>query len=419
MAEPSVRAGDKIDHVVVLMMENHSFDHLLGYHPSVGTLLEAPRSLPDPTRPTEPLQIQTWQWNQFSISPCPAHDHRDVMRQLYGAADPWESSGQWAAPSMDGFLLDYLPEHGADPRLLMGCFAPQQLPALSLLAKTFTVCSRWFCSVPGPTGPNRLFANCASSGGYAGTDYTAPSLSRLGISCIPSTFLRIEETRGLTWKVYHECPEFYSEGGLAVVQANRSANVVDPFFNEFCCDARHGRLPSYSFLTPSLPHSQHDSWDARTGDHLIALVYNTLLGSDAWERTLLVITYDEHGGHYDHVPPPREYLNTRTGKVVRVENPDGAMWNTARWGAQANPEFDFTLLGPRVPALVISAHTPAAVDDTVYEHASIPATLNELWGFAPLTRRDAVANSLLRNVTATPRPRDSLPFAPIVAIPKR
>ena len=146
-------------------------------------------------------------------------------------------------------------------------------------------------------------------------------------------------------------------------------------------------------------------------------VYTTLLDSPLWERTLLLITYDEHGGHFDHVPPPLSFVNG-AGRSVAIENPDGLCWNADDWGDDfSGPPFDFTCLGVRVPAVVVSAYTPAGVDATVYEHASISATLNELWGLGTLTRRDANANSFLKNAQPSgKRAADTLPRPPLPVI---
>jgi phospholipase C len=151
----------------------------------------------------------------------------------------------------------------------------------------------------------------------------------------------------------------------------------------------------------------------------MSCVYSTLFESPLWESTLLLITYDEHGGHYDHVPPPLSYRND-AGRCVTIPSPDGSLWDSDTWGDQFSPpEFDFTCLGVRVPAIVISAYTQPGVDATIYEHASISATLNELWGIGTLTRRDASANSFLKNVNpSVKRTADELP-RPLLPIIKK
>jgi len=409
-------SSSPIKNVVVLMMENHSFDHMFGYVPGVGTLTSNPQTLPDPTQSSNP-PISTWEWSAYDITPCPNHDHASTMKQLYGVTNVNQQpvGGVWPTPTMNGFLEEYYDDLEGNPTQLMGGFTPAQLPALSMLAQTYTVCTNWFCSVPGPTGPNRLFVNCASSGGYAGPAYQYNTLPSQ-LSTLPSVFDRLSAAK-LTWQIYHEDPSFFPEGVLSSVSSLPSAMQPDPNFVRFLTDVKNNTLPSYSFLTPTLPNSQHDSWDARVGDNLISQIYNALIDSNYWEQTLFIITYDEHGGHFDHIPPVQQYLNVAGNQMVSVENPDGKLWNSATWGSDfTEPEFDFTLLGPRVPAVIISAYTPAGLDDTVYEHASISATLNALWGCGSLGKRDAVANSVLRNVTSTKRAASTLPRTPYSTI---
>lgn len=409
-------AASPIEHVVVLMMENHSFDHMLGYFPPpIGTLAETPRCLPNPDSSGAPSQYCTTEWqDQWSISPCPQHDHPNVMEQIYRSSS---QQPPWPDPApMNGFLTNYAKCPG-NPSLsqLMGSFAPNALPTLFTLATSYTVCTNWFSSVPGPTGPNRLFANCASSGGYAGTQYDNMPCQ---LASLPSVFAKLEMA-GRTWQIYHEDKEFATELVLDTVRNRPSANTVDPCFLRFCIDALAGTLANYVFLTPSLPNSQHDSWDARQGDVVMNNVYNALVDSPLWESTLLLITYDEHGGHYDHVPPPLSYVND-AGQTVKIENPDGRCWNAGTWGDSAKPEFDFTCLGARLPAIIVSAYTPPGIDATVYEHASISATLNELWGIGTLTKRDASANSFLKNVSSFPkRTADTVPrpLLPVIRKP--
>jgi phospholipase C len=233
-------------------------------------------------------------------------------------------------------------------------------------------------------------------GGYAGPLYEKmPSQ----LAKLPSVFHLLKE-HNLSWQIYHEDHTFATELVLETVQAQPSATQADPGFRQFYADVGSGNLANYVFLTPTLANAQHDGKGVGPlpGDKLMGEIFRAIFSSPLWERTLLVITYDEHGGHYDHVPPPLSYRND-AGQCVTIPNPDSSLWNSATWGSHFSPpEFDFTCLGVRVPALLVSAYTPPGVDATLYEHASIPATLNELWGLGTLTKRDAGANSFLKNV---------------------
>ncbi|MBB6254765.1 alkaline phosphatase family protein [Nitrospirillum iridis] len=353
-----------IQNVIVLMMENHSFDHMLGWLPSIGEL--------DGTQTN-----QDWAGNGYAVTegadyrtnPCPQHQLVNINIQVFGTSDPDAD----ATPTMSGFVLDYMSgidQPDGDPAVLMGCYSSDQLPVISTLAQTYTVCTRWFCSVPGPTGPNRIFANCASSAGYAGPAYEVGSFPA-EMSALPSIFGVLAEA-GLTWGVYHEDADFAPELLLNDVQAHIDWTYCDPGFTTFQSHLTDGTLPTYSFLTPSLwQNSQHSPDDVRYGECVIATIYEALAASGYWQNTLLIVTYDEHGGLYDSVPTP-------TG----VPNPDGRNWDTsapADYGYQP-PPFTFNRLGPRVPALLISPYVQAVADSTQYEHSSIAATVLALYG---------------------------------------
>ena len=393
-----------IEHVVVLMMENHSFDHMLGWLPGVGDL--------PPSSGTQPTKGAS-----FTTVPCPLHALGNVLRQMYGPR------GAQQPLTMDGFVFDYASgtnlgnynpgigpgdQDAGTQATLMGCYTPDQLPALSALATSFTTCTRWFCSVPGPTGPNRLFVNCASSGGYAGPGYLAidggnsyPAIpaqaaTNIGNANLFQALLNVE----LTFAVYHEDTTFAPELILPVV-ANAGTNYTDPMFVTLKQNIDAGALETYTFITPQLfPHSQHASADVRDGDALIGTIYNWLRASSLWESTALVILYDEHGGHWESVGPP-----------ASVVAPDSFGWNEAAgFFDYATPEFDFTSLGPRVPAVIVSAYTPARVDDTVYEHSSVPATMTKLFGTTSLSARDQAAASFDGNFSLT-APRGDAPLS--------
>jgi phospholipase C len=191
-------------------------------------------------------------------------------------------------------------------------------------------------------------------------------------------------------------------------------------FDAFYQQASTGTLPAYSFLCPqysdgndgSRTNSQHPPYDVRYGEVLIADVYEALRASPAWNNTLLIVTYDEHGGYYDHVTPP-----------IGAANPDGLDSPTAYDKQQAakdpassgylikpNMTFDFTRLGMRVPAVLISPWiAKGTVDSTQYQHTSIFATLRDLFGVGVLTKRDAQAKSFTANLTALKAPRTDAP----------
>ena len=427
-----------IDHVVVLMLENRSFDHMLGFldHPDPafdGLLRGGPYTNPG-WQGAAPVAASAGAKAVLPVDPD--HSHDAVMRQLGLAPTP-----PYGAATNQGFVTDFerggrglvlprftglfgplvnwwvryraaagTPVVGRGP-LAMLCQAPERVPVLSRLALDFAVCTRWFCPVPGETWPNRNFAHAATSDGETDIDvrfYPNP------------TIFELLEAHGRDWRVYHDdTPQVWAFPRLWDTPA-RHANWF-PFarFAEHCAA---GTLPAYSFIEPNhqppmhtLDHapivgrpdvsdSQHpgnnlvtdaayDDFDDAAdtdfarGETLIASVYESLRAQpDLFARTLLVITYDEHGGLYDHVAPPRGV--PAPGKPSR-----GASF-AHLFLEETSAAFDFSMLGPRVPAVVVSPLIAAGtVDATVRDHAAIPATLRALFApnAEPLTARDAWA----------------------------
>jgi phospholipase C len=378
----------QIEYVVVLMMENHSFDNMLGWLPGVGELTGDESNEYDGQVYTICAKPRT-----FDTNPGPAHEFCNVNMQLFENHFPAEG----AAPTTAGFVQDYANPAGqhcggcaevtAGPgENVMACYLPDQVPVISLLAQTFTVCRRWFCSVPGPTGPNRIYANCASSGGYAGSNYQAtldcipgaPGMMPKEMAGLASIFGVLAGSGAYNWGIYHEDPPVDSTGPafspeliLNDVRANPAWVRHDPGFTKFYSDLESGNLPNYSFLTPNLcPNSQHPGADVRHGECVMANIYEAIANSSYWEKTLFIITYDEHGGFYDSVLTPTD-----------VPNPDNQNWTPGPSAEDyPSPWFSFDRLGVRVPAILISPYVAAAVDDTQYEHSSIVATVLKLFG---------------------------------------
>ena len=287
----------------------------------------------------------------------------------------------------------------------MQVFTPEQLPAIYTLAQQFCVCDHWFSELTGPTEPNRLFVHAATSTGLTYNPWD------LDLITVPTIYDRISQA-GKDWAFYaydlNDSANFASLINLP--QANRK-------FDQFFTDSMQGKLPFYSFLCPRYnssaagrPSSQHAPDDVRFGDKLIADVYQAIRNGPDWESTLLIITYDEHGGYFDHVSPPA------------VEPPDEFVSPNAfmQYQSQQHPQksgyltkpenrFDFSRLGFRVPAVLVSPWVPAGtVDATEYRHTSILRLIADLLGTKPLTRRDETANSF-GSVLSLPSPRKDCP----------
>lgn len=366
----------QVEHVVVLMLENRSFDHLLGHldHGSLDPVTSALDNVQDVANPDGPRYPVHFLSSDGDVTVDPGHSHEDVTRQLTCAELPLS----YDQINMGGFAWNYakrLADKDGDPSRagdIMGCHTADQVPVLSTLAREYAVCSRWFCSVPSETWPNRLFAHAAQSDGLL-ENVIRPYTHR-------TTFDVLRDAK-VPWAIY----------AGDVPQTAAYFELVDAFrdrFNplsEFYEDVRDGSLPRYSFLEPRhfrRVDSQHPTHSVMLGDQLLRSVYNALASNpDIWQSVLLIVTWDEHGGFYDRVRPERTV-------------PPSA-------GVQSKEGFAFDILGVRVPALVISPFVaPLTVSDQTYDHASIVRTVFEAFGLdEQLTDRDAQAASVLDLLT--------------------
>jgi phospholipase C len=380
---------DEIRHVVVLMLENQSFDRMLGFlrpedpaqqldglsgDETVPVVPEGPSRLVRVRRASAPAAYVT--------DPSPGHQLQDVTVQLFGreqAPDP-------PAPTMSGFVWNYAHQTGDDGRpigleraeAVMDCLDPALVPVISTLARSFVVCDRWFSSVPGPTWPNRFFVHAATSAALIESPTDPQQIAGfLGRRFRMRTIYENLMAAGRTWAVY-----FGDHAQASAISSLHRHNDLFRRLETFAGDVASGALPSYSFLEPvymdtsgSPASDQHPPHDLREGERLIAWVYDTLRSNETlWGRTLLVLLYDEHGGFYDHVPPPASVP------------PDDA--------SAASAAFRFDRLGVRVPALLVSPWVARGrVDHRLYDHTSLLASVKELFELPDfLTRRDAQAS---------------------------
>jgi phospholipase C len=387
-------AMDEIRHLVVLMLENQSFDRLLGYL-NLGDPAQKLEGLTGtetnpvfPPADMTPVPVsRTSSPSAYVTDPGPGHDFEDINEQLFADRAPRDTS----APTNMGFAANYSRQAGSGGRPLgdlrreaMQCLDPTLVPILTTLARNFTVCDHWFSSVPGPTWPNRFFLHAGTSKGFLVTPEVPSQLvSQFWTSPydMPTIFENLGD-RGLTWTVYYD--DYAQAFAL-----KRLHPYVERFqhYEQFARDIEHGTLPNYAFIEPrsfSAPgypaNDQHPPHDLRDGEKLIADVYDTLRADDKiWRQSLMVVLYDEHGGFFDHVPPPSAVA------------PDSSR---AR-----RPDFGFDRLGVRVPAILISPWVAAGrVDHTVYDHTSVPATIKKMFGLPRfLTARDAAANTFDRS----------------------
>ena len=374
-----------IRHIVVLMLENCSYDHMLGFLGQGDGLTGTEFNRVDPADPSSESVVVSNDAQYLGDFGTPAidpsHQHENINVQLYNSTVAPETP---PAETNIGFVKDYASVSGntvAGGKRIMKCFDPEKLPVLSTLAREYALCDRWFSSMPGQTWPNRFFVHAATSGGSIDNTFRIFTMRT-----IFDNLTAAEED----WTVYvHDMPQCVTLASLRNPAYKKNFKTFKVFFS---LDCKTGSLPSYSFIEPRYfdflglkANDQHPPHDVSLGEQLIADVYETIRNSPAWEHTLLVITWDEHGGMYDHVLPPA------------CVSPDGL--------SSADPVFDFRRLGVRVPAIVVSPFIPkGTVDSTVYDHTSIPATVKEIFDLPTfLTARDRDANTFTRLLTNTLR----------------
>jgi phospholipase C len=406
-----------IEHIFVLMLENRSFDHMLGWSGLRGTdaVTGEPTALAglDGSQANELPgggRVAVSAGADWVLPIDPGHDFEDVVEQLGGPGASLRPDGGYPPVTCSGFAsrlaeLSARKRLDLDPALAMRGFRPEQLPVLTTLAREFAVCDNWFSAMPGPTWPNRFFVHAASSGGLDDSPSAVRSATALlnGYEFANGTIFDRLDADQIEWQVVEgdALPQALGIGGMierAVAGRFTTLDVLaqrleDPGF------------PScYVFIEPHYGHvladgsnfkcgnSQHPLDDVTRGERLLKRVYEMVRSSRHWPTSLLVVLYDEHGGFYDHVAPPPA---TPPGDPFQP--------GTNRHG------FRFDQLGVRVPALVISPHTPRGlIDHTAYEHTSLLATLERLWGLEPLTHRDAEATRF-DHLFELAEPRDDAP----------
>jgi phospholipase C len=390
-----------IKHLVVLMLENRSFDHMLGYLPGVNGI---PKNWTNPLQLEGPLVPATPNARTVhDLIPDPGHEWVNVNVQIF------ENSAATGPATMQGFVIDYhtVSQDITQAPNIMKCFTPETLPVLHTLASQYAVCDRWFSSVPGSTIPNRLFSHAANSYGSLTQDAVAAPFP------IRTIFEEMDvPPNPANYAIYTH--------GSSILMANEylQTKKQDHFFDfaqHFANDAVNGDLPEYTFIEPAYDddvnngtyaNSQHPDFPVDEGESLIIEVYNALCASPDWNDTLLLITYDEHGGIQDHVPPPNVSCAPSNAGLPGVP-------------PSTSPPFAFDRLGVRVPAVFVSpriAPNTFIRDQPFYEHCSIVATVRNLFcgpGAArPFNWREAQAptfENLL--VLDKPRPDVKLPDA--------
>jgi phospholipase C len=371
----------QINHIVVLMMENRSLDNLLGFVYAAQNN-EPPNNIPEPSPPTatsydglvantyfnelkpnSPVYASEGAQSTVTPSPDPGEEFTQMTAQIFGAS---------ATADMSGFLANYNTQDAADPDQIMQSYSPTQVPVISQIAQAFALSDAWYASAPCQTWPNRGFVHTGSSDGHINNDDSEPY-------DINTIFNQLED-QGASWMVYNDT----ILPSLVHVMFPKLWLDVDHFadmgpFYVLCQQPATApasqKLPQYTFIEPNFldpDESYHPPHDITPAEQFLAKVYGAIQACPYRDEILFVITFDEHGGCYDHVAPPNNAVPPRPGSVSR----DGS--------------FDFTRFGVRVPTIVASSYvTPGTVfrseGATPYDHTSILATLRDWLGINPST----------------------------------
>ena len=407
---------EQVKHIIVLMMENRSFDHMLGYLSLIDGQDEV-RGLRPGLRNShggtayEPEYLAS---TAFPRSMDPPHGKDEIARQINGGA-------------MDGFVESFARANDViEPQRVMGYYTHRELPVYDHLAHNFLLCDQWFCSVPSATWPNRLFAVAGTCdperegiGGSGELFYDLRSFVQLleredspdtwrWYSWDPGSLRVVDERYRLNAKAgFHH--DHFRRVAQHAIEPRRDGKPGVALGTGLLEDAARGDLPSVAWIDPNFvdlsildanSNDDHPPSDVRAGQELVMLVLRALVESPCWKETMLVIAYDEHGGFHDHEPPPRP--------------PEDAP--------------PFPTYGVRVPAFVVSPFVePGTVSHTVFDHTSITRTILERFGVdgaveemartAPrVARAEHLGRLLTRRPAATePAPDLTLPNAALEA----
>lgn len=396
---------DLVQTVVVVMMENRSFDHMLGAlkarDPRINGLTGKEFNL---DHSNEPVTVAPLAEFQGQLDPDPDHHFPAVHKQLY-----FGTSGPPSTPSMGGFVQSYYDQQRdlAHSRKIMYYFTPDKLPVLTTLASQYAIFNGWFSSIPGPTLCNRAFAHYGTSFGQVS----------MNLFYLKEPFASVYERllgAGRTSKLYYFDQ---ASSSLEVVNLLKNQPKIFGTFDQFLDDCQRGTLPDYCLIEPNysdheedggelIASDQHPDHDVQEGERFIAMVYNAIRENpELWKSTAILLTYDEHGGIYDHVAPPSCLADgfVATAEATGIGQP-----------------FAFDRLGVRVPAVLISPWIPkgtvvpgteAGAAGRVFEHASIPATATShfVGSYDKRTPREKAAATFLDLLSDQMRPDKDCP----------
>jgi phospholipase C len=418
-----------IEHVVIFIAENRSFDHYFGSYRGVHGFSDQSTAFeqPYPANVTNsPIgELLPFHLDTSTTNAACTHD----------ITHDWVSQhGSWNNGAMDGFVRSRLPINSNDAVLTMGYYNRSDLPYYYAVADAFTICDNYFCSVIGPTDPNRLYTMAASidpdgknGGPLLETLVTNRSsfYGRLTYTTMPEQL----QSRGISWKVYSSPDSTILNGILSNNVLSYFKKFQDPssalhqhafgplFPTDFVADAVSGNLPQVSWVIPPVAASDHPPSPSIFGENILSTIVAALTSNRAqWSKTVLFATYDENGGFFDHVPPVTPPPGTPGEFVTAPAVPNAA--------AVGNP----AILGPiglgfRVPMLVISPFSRGGlVSSDLFDHTSVLRFVETLFG-AEVPNLSAWRRSMVGDLTSALNfqgPDNSIPSLPatIPAIPQ-
>ncbi|ROW13794.1 hypothetical protein VPNG_03645 [Cytospora leucostoma] len=399
-AAPALRSSDwrsKITNVVVLVQENRSFDTFAGgltYNTTIDGLLHHNycNSI-NTTDPNEAADVCAGPLANDVAADDPNHSISGVNMQLFSTYHPDEdavsTSPVWKYQNMRGFVTEqsvsYDTENKSRAAEAINYYTPEHIPVFNSISENFVLFDRWFAAVPGPTNPNRAYITSGTSHGHGHND------DGFNVYALPqkSIFQTLSEAN-ITWINYQNSTTgpglgFNPDAAFYEWTLSSGAAVTNILpIQQFYTDAAAGTLPQFTYINPECCSYQsfHPPSPISLGETFIKGIYEAVRNSPQWNTTLFILTFDEHGGFGDHVPPP-----------VGVPAGDDLTYvETAQDGQ--NITFNFDRLGIRVPTLVISPWVGKGLIENKgpnnggeYTHTSILGFLSELWGVEKLTPR--------------------------------
>ena len=359
-----------IDNIVVLMQENRSFDHYFGQIHFEGqkraTKVPANASNPDPTNPSGPPILRFHKTNYCETA--------DLDHSWNGTHKEYDDG------KMDGFTAQNVDSTDPTGARTMGYYDSADLPFYYALYSTFAMADRYFASTLTQTFPNRFYLLAGTSFGHTANDF--PTDDPVNDFSQRSIFNLLDEA-GVTWKVYFSQIAFADEFSYV---RNHVPSMQFPI-DDFYADAAAGTLPQVSFVDPifiaqaNIENDEHPPSNVQVGENFVAQVINALFGSPQWPHAALFLDYDEHGGFYDHVPPPAACAPDDIPPML----------------SPTDEQAGFDHYGIRVPAMVVSPYArPHYVSHKVYDHTSVLRFIETRFDLPALTRRDANADPMLR-----------------------